>query len=270
MPKFFVEGSQIQGKTINITGSDVNHIANVLRLKKGDEIYIGNKDSGITYQADIIEISKEMVSCSIIAEADKSTESKVDVTIFQGIPKADKMEYIIQKSTEIGARGIVPVKMRRCIAKIEGKDEAKKIGRWQKIAEVAAKQSRRDIIPKIENVMNLNEIKEIVTNFDLFLVAYEEEEIATLKQQLMKLHVERGTKEIQPLSKMQLGDNTEDFKLKEKLKIGVLIGPEGGIDKQEVEELEQVGAKTVTLGNRILRTETAPIVILSNIIYEFE
>jgi len=270
MPKFFVAGNQIKDKTIHIIGEDVNHIVHVLRLQKDDEIMVCNKENGITYQTQITGVLKDEVVCQILSEIEGTSESKVEVTIFQGLPKADKMEYIIQKSTELGVRTIVPVRMKRCIVKVEGKDEIKKIDRWQKISEVAAKQSGRDIIPNIENIMCIENIKAMISNFDLFLVAYEEEKIHTLKERLLKLHLERGKKEIELFNKMQLGDRSEDFKIKEKLKIGVVIGPEGGLDKKEVEELEQSGAELVTLGKRILRTETASIAILSNIIYEFE
>ncbi len=250
MPKFFVSDNQIKDGQINIVGEDVNHIINVLRLKIEDEIDVCDKDMGITYNSKIIEFSKESVVCKILEKIEKTTESSIDVTIFQGLPKADKMEYIIQKSTELGVKTIIPVAMKRCIVKLDKKDEVKKIERWQKIAEVASKQSGRDLIPTIKQLENINQIKETISEFDLVIVAYEEEKIVTLKDELIKL---------------------KDIYIKNsKLKIGVVIGPEGGLDKQEVEDLKQSGAKVITLGERILRTETAPLMILSNIMYEFE
>lgn len=154
------------------------------------------------------------------------------------------MELIIQKTTEIGVKKVIPVAMERSIVKLNEKDVKKKIERWQKIAQVAAKQSKRDIIPKIENVINIHTLCDKIKEYDLFIVAYENEEEITLKQIL------KENKEIK--------------------KIGILVGPEGGIDEKEIEKVVQNGAKVVSLGKRILRTETAPIAITSNIVYEFE
>lgn len=250
MPKFFVDDNQIEGSRISITGEDVNHITNVLRLKKDDYILVCDKQNSITYNSKIEEILKEKVVCKIENEIAKQVESKVKVSIFQGLPKADKMEYIIQKCTELGAVEFIPVALKRCIVKLNGKDEAKKIERWQKIAEVASKQSGRDMIPNVKNVITINKLKEEIEKFDLFIVAYEEEKEVTLKQILQA--------------------NKDKILEKESSKIGVVIGPEGGIDKQEIDGLKLCGAKIITLGSRILRTETAPIAITSNIMYEFE
>lgn len=246
MPKFFVSKDQIRDEIVDIIGEDVNHIVNVLRIKKNDKIMVCNKDLRVTYNAEVISVDQKKVTCKIIEVVKQTSESMVDVTIFQGLPKSDKMEYIVQKSTELGVKAIVPIQIKRCIVKIQPKDETKKIARWQKIAESAAKQSQRDIIPKIENVIDISKLKELVPKFDLFLVAYEGESSNTLKMEL---------------SKMNKGNA---------LKIGVIIGPEGGLDSNEVKELKEVGAKVITLGKRILRTETAPIVFLSNILYEFD
>lgn len=250
MPKFFVDDNQIEGSRISITGEDVNHITNVLRLKKDDCILVCDKQNSITYNSKIEEILKEKVVCKIENEIAEQVESNVKVSIFQGLPKADKMEYIIQKCTELGAVEFIPVALKRCIVKLNGKDEVKKIERWQKIAEVASKQSGRDMIPNVKNVITINKLKEEIEKFDLFIVAYEAEKEVTLKQILQA--------------------NRDRILEKENSKIGVVIGPEGGIDKQEIDELKLCGAKIITLGNRILRTETAPIAITSNILYEFE
>lgn len=251
MPKFFVAENQIKNENIvDVIGEDVNHIANVLRLKKGDHILICNKDTNITYDTKITEEFKEKIVCQILNEIKGTTESKVEVTIFQGLPKAEKMEYIIQKSTELGVKNIVPVAMKRCVVKLDGKDASKKIDRWQKIAEVAAKQSERDVIPKISEICKIDNVLEEIKNYDLFLVAYENEKNITLKQMLQELH------------KNQTKEN--------ELKIAIVIGPEGGIDETEIQKLILNGGKVVTLGNRILRTETASLAILSNIIYEYD
>lgn len=267
MPKFFVKNNQIQNEMITILGEDVNHIANVLRLKKEDEIIICDKDEIINYKAKIIEIQKEKVVCNIIEKLTNTTESSIEVSIFQGLPKSDKMEYIIQKATELGVKEVIPVAMKRCVVKIDEKDMAKKTNRWQKIAEVAAKQSGRDIIPKVNEIINFQKMKDVICLYDLFLVAYEEEKQVTLKQVLQqtKERLQNGTIKTEEILKLSDRKNEKD-----KIRIGVVIGPEGGLESKEVEELKQNGAKIITLGNRILRTETASLAILSNIIYEFE
>lgn len=244
MQKFFVNDEQIKGDRIEIIGTDVNHIINVLRMRKEDKVQINNTSTSENYIAEIIEYGSENIICKIIEKIASKSETNVDVEIFQGLPKADKMELIIQKTTEIGVKKIIPVAMERSIVKLDEKDAIKKIERWQKIAEVAAKQSKRDIIPKIENVTKITDIYSKIADYDLFIVAYEEENILTLKEVLRS-----------------------NMKAK---KIGVLVGPEGGIDITEVQKLRENGAIVVTLGNRILRTETAPIVLASNIIYELE
>lgn len=248
MPKFFVAQNQIEDESIYINGEDVNHIVNVLRLTKDDEILICNKDRNITYKAKIDRLAKDKVVCKIEEMIEDSTESNIFVTIFQGLPKADKMEYIIQKTTELGVKEIVPVMMKRSIVKLEGKEADKKIERWQKIAEVAAKQSGRDAIPTIGKILKVQELSKKISDYDIFIIAYEKENDVTLKQVL------KNTK---------INEN-------ENLKIGVLIGPEGGIDETEIDLFKEKGVKTITLGKRILRTETAPIAILSNIMYEYE
>lgn len=250
MPKFFVESSQIRNETIDIIGNDVNHIVNVLRLKKEDMLLVCNKEDGITYQTKIEDILKEKVECRILEKISNDVESKIEVSIFQGLPKAEKMEYIIQKATELGVKEIIPVALKRCIVKLEGKDSLKKMQRWQKIAEVAAKQSGRNRIPSINEVVTAKKVEEYIENFDLFLIAYEEEKNVTLKQELQNVKS----------SYVKING----------LKIGVLVGPEGGLEREEVEKFRQRGAKVITLGNRILRTETAPIAVLSNIMYEYD
>ena len=246
MHKFFITQDQIEKNTAKILGEDVKHIANVLRLKKSDDIIICNKDTNYSYESKINEIAKEYIMCDIIKIIDKTVESNVSVDIYQGLPKMDKMEYIIQKATELGVKNIYPVSMERCIVKIDKKSEMKKIERWNKIAEAAAKQSKRDFIPKVENIINIENICKNAKKYDIIIVAYENENENTLKTVLKKLDVQ----------------NT--------LKVGVVIGPEGGIAENEVKELSKAGAQIASLGNRILRTETASLVVLSDIIYEFE
>ena len=246
MHKFFVPTNQIENNEIKITGEDVKHIANVLRLKTSEKIIICDKELGESYIAEISDINKEYVVCNIIEKITESTESNVNVDIFQGLPKADKMEYIIQKTTEIGVKNIYPVELERCVVKLDSKTKQKKIDRWQKIAESAAKQSKRDIVPKINNVINLENVCKNIAKYDIILLAYENEEKNTIKRELQKLDRNK------------------------KLSIGIVVGPEGGISENEAKTLIEAGAKCVTLGKRILRTETAPLVMLSDIIYEFE
>ena len=246
MYKFFIKTEQIDNKKVVILGTDVNHIINVLRLKEKEQIQVCDMGTSKNYIVEIEEYNKEQVKCCIIDEVQSEVESNIKLDIYQGLPKSDKMELIIQKTTELGVSKIIPVSMERCIVKLNGKDEQKKIERWQKIAEVAAKQSKRDIIPKIEKVKTIKQIYEKIREYDCFIVAYEEEKNIRLKQILK-----------------QLPKNKE-------LKIGVLIGPEGGIDEKEIKELEKNDVKIVTLGNRILRTETAPIMVAGIILYELE
>ena len=246
MSKFFVKENQINNGKIQVLGDDVNHIVNVLRMKKEDELQICNQDTGENYISKIIEIAKNSVECEIIKKVDYTTESNVNITLFQVIPKFEKMELIIQKNTEIGVKKIVPVIMERTVVKLDAKVASKKIERWQKIAEIAAKQSMRDIIPKIENVTKLKDIES--GGYDVILVAYENEDKNMLKEELDKLK-----------------SNKNNI-----YNIAIVIGPEGGISEKEIEILKEKNAKFVSLGKRILRTETAGIVMNGNIMYELE
>lgn len=252
MPKFFIKGQQIKEDKIIIIGQDVNHIKKVLRGKIGDEIQICNNDNGDNFLCEIQEIKEEIV-CQIKEKLHNKVESNIEVTIFQGLPKADKMEYIIQKSVELGVYDITPIEMKRCVVKLNEKDKNKKIERWQKISEVAAKQCGRDIIPKINNIINIKNICNLIEKYDIVLVAYENEKQNTLKEQLNKI-------------KDQYCSNNK----KEKVKIGIVIGPEGGLESQDVEMMKEKGAKVITLGKRILRTETVALNMLSIIMYELE
>lgn len=244
MQKIFVKTKQIHNNQVSIIGEDIKHIVNVLHMQIDEKIQICNMENSENYIAKIKKIQKEEIIAEITEKLNISTESNVKIDLYQGLPKADKMELIIQKTTELGISRIIPTELSRCIVKLEEKNSEKKIERWQKIAEAAAKQSKRDRIPKIENITEIKNIE--LQNYDLFLVAYEEETEQTLKQELKKLPKQ-----------------TE-------YEIGILIGPEGGIEFQEIETLKENGAKIVTLGKRILRTETAPIAMVSNIIYELE
>lgn len=247
MPKFFVNSEQINNNEIKIIGNDVNHIKNVLRLSINDKIKICDKDEHVNYNCRISNIDNEYVITQIIDEEKSNVEAKTQIHVFQGLPKGDKLEFIIEKLTEIGVKELTPVAMKRSVVKLQEKDKQKKMVRWNKIAEVAAKQSGRDEILKINDVINYKNIFNYLKDYDIVLLAYEKEEKLTLKKALSKL------------------DKTKENK------VAVLIGPEGGFDDIEIEQAKQNSlVNIVTLGKRILRTETAPIAMVSNILYELE
>ncbi len=239
---FFVTSDQIENNKIYIKGSDVNHIKNVLRHTKGDVLSVVSDQ--IKYEVQIDEINSECVVCDILNK-NFEEDNKIDLTIYQGLAKADKFEYIIQKCTEIGVHRIVPTEMKRCVVKLDNKDKVKKIDRWRKIAEVASKQSLRNDILEVAQVATFMDLINSLKDFDYVIMAYEKEKDVLLKDVLKNINADT-------------------------CKIAVIIGPEGGIDDSEAEKLIENGARSVSLGKRILRTETAPIVVAANIMYELE
>jgi len=246
MPKFFIKTENLkENEEIWITGSDVNHIKNVLRKKIDDKINICNSDTQKNYECVIKNIEENKIVCKILDEVKSLAESNLNITIFQGLPKSDKMELIIQKATELGVKTIVPVITKRTVIKLKDKDKQNKVDRWRKIAEVAAKQSGRDIIPTIENIINIADIK--FDEFDKIFVLYENEEKINIKDEIEQLK----------------NDN------KEELNIGIVIGPEGGFAESEIEQLRlNQNVSVVTLGKRILRTETVALVVSGILMYE--
>ena len=248
MPKFFVTTNQIEGNTIIIQNEDVNHIKNVLRAKIDDTIDICDCQTSKNYICKIEQIEEKNIYCHIVEEIEPHVEPHIQVSIFQGLPKADKMELVIQKSVELGVYDITPVEMKRCVVKLNDKDKIKKVQRWQKISEGAAKQSGRDRIPTIHPVINIHTLCENIKEYDFVLVAYENEKVNTLKQELKNIKQDQN----------------------KQMKIAIIIGPEGGIDKEEIAKLEEQNAKIITLGNRILRTETVALNMLSVIMYELD
>lgn len=239
---FFVTSDQIENNKIYIKGSDVNHIKNVLRHTKGDVLSVVSDQ--IKYEVQIDEINSECVVCDILNK-NFEEDNKIDLTIYQGLAKADKFEYIIQKCTEIGVHRIVPTEMKRCVVKLDNKDKVKKIDRWRKIAEVASKQSLRNDILEVAQVATFMDLINSLKDFDYVIMAYEKEKDVLLKDVLKNINADT-------------------------CKIAVIIGPEGGIDDSEAEKLIENGVRPVSLGKRILRTETAPIVVAANIMYELE
>lgn len=208
MPKFFVNSNQIENEKITISGNDVNHIKNVLRKKIKDEITICDALTSKDYLCQIIEINETNIICSIKEKINTEVESDIKVTIFQGLPKADKMELVIQKSVELGVFDITPVEMKRCVVKLNEKEKIKKIQRWQKISEVAAKQCGRSMIPQINNIISLQNICNLHDKYDIVLVAYENERENSLRNAINEIKKHKENKE-------------------ETIKIAILIGPEG-------------------------------------------
>ena len=245
MPRFFIKNEQKKENEITIIGEDVKHIKNVLRKQIGDNLEICNQETGKTYICEISNLKEQEITTQIIKEI-STEEGRVKVDIYQGLPKADKMELIIQKSIELGVNAIIPVEMKRCVVKLDSKSESKKIERWQKIAESAAKQSGRNTIPEIRHMIKVEDIIKLKNEYDSIIVCYENERENYIKNELLKL------------------------KNKQETRIAVVIGPEGGLEEKDVEYLRQNGGAIVTLGNRILRTETVALNILSIIMYELE
>lgn len=240
MHKFFIEKNQIMGDNITILGSDVKHIKDVLRLRINDQIEISC--DGINYLCQISFIEKSNIQLNIKDKWEGKAESKVDIILFQGLSKGNKMEFIFQKGTEIGMKDFYPTITNRSIVKIKDiNKEQSKVERWNAIVEEAAKQSKRDYIPKVENIVSFKDMIEILKDKSNIIVPYEDEKVITIREGLSNLSNEP---------------------------IYIVIGPEGGFEKEEIEKLKEIGAKIVTLGPRILRTETAGIVTATIILYE--
>lgn len=242
MPKFFVDPSKVDRGTIVIDTEDVNHIVRVLRMDIGEEISVCDS-TGTDYVAKITEITKNSVICEVLTQKKSDTEPETEVTLWQALPKGSKMEYIIQKTTELGIKRIVPVTMSRCVSKIESKKDAeKKVQRWQKIAESAAKQSGRGIVPEICMPVSFTEAIDGLLACDKAFAPYECEENNSIKTVISGI-----------------GGN---------MSVGFIIGPEGGFAPDEIHKLTSNGIPSVTLGKRILRTETAGETVLAIVMYE--
>lgn len=245
MYQFFVDPGQIQGKRIIIKGKDVNHIKNVLRMKTGDEISVSNGMDGKEYRCGIETLSGEEIVCELRFIKEEGMELSSKVYLFQGLPKADKMELIIQKAVELGVYEIIPVAAKRSVVKLDEKKAKSKILRWQGIAEAAAKQSRRGIIPKVQNVMSFSDAVSYSSPVQVKVIPYE------LAEGMEK------TKKI--MNGLKPGED-----------IAVFIGPEGGFAEEEIEKAVNAGIIPITLGKRILRTETAGMSVLSILMYHLE
>ena len=244
MSHFFITSDQIAGEMLTITGDDVNHMKNVLRMRSG-EAFTAADEKGIFYHCEVDVLDKQQVTAKILDKEQGGSELSSKIYLFQGLPKSDKMELIIQKAVELGAYEIIPVATKRAIVKLDAKKEASKLKRWQAIAEGAAKQSGRMLIPQISEVKTFVEALQMAKALDVNVIPYE---------------CARGM------------DGTREIfgSIKPGMSVGIFIGPEGGWEVSEVEKAKELEVKPVTLGKRILRTETAGLTTLSILMYLLE
>ncbi len=244
MHRFFAEPGQIGEKEIVITGADVNHIRNVLRMRTGEEVLIAD-GRGAEYRCKLTDLSENEVRAQILWKLDGNAELASAVTLFQGLPKSDKMDLIVQKCVELGVDRIVPVSTKRAVVKLDAKKEETRLKRWNTISESAAKQSGRGVIPEVSGVMSFEKALEEAKKLEVLLIPYERAEHMAETRRVMG--------EIRP------GQS-----------VGVFIGPEGGFEESEVEEAVAAGARAITLGRRILRTETAGLAVMAMLGYLLE
>mgnify|MGYP006321169973 CR=1 FL=1 len=232
MFNFFIEEGNRHNNRYMIDGADYNHIKNVLRMKIGDEFLVS--ENNVSNLCRIESFEGECIIAEIVEERFQDTSLPVKIYLFQGLPKSDKMELIIQKAVELGVEGIIPVEMNRCVVKLDEKKKKSKRERWQAISESAAKQSKRNSIPEVSDIMSYKKALEKASELDIFIVPYEcKDGMESTKNALSK--ISRGSS------------------------IGILIGPEGGFELNEIDSATNAGGLTVSLGKRILRTETAAI-----------
>ncbi len=243
MHQFFVEEDQIGREFVTITGSDVNHIKNVLRMKPGEKIRVSGKD-GKDYFCAVSELADTFVQADILNEDAPSTELSGKIYLFQAIPKGDRMETVIEKAVELGVYEIIPVAMKYCVVRLDEKKGATRVNRWQKIAEAAAKQSKRSRIPNIHPIMEYKEAVEYAGRCDVRLVPYENERgMQTAKE---------------AFSSVGKGDS-----------VSVMIGPEGGFSEEEIAMVKD-DMQVISLGKRILRTDTAGIAVMAALMFKME
>ena len=245
MHKFFTPKENFTDITAKILGDDVKHIYKVLRISEGEKVVLNNCE-GTEYLATVSSVNKQEVLLDIIEKLDLNNESEIKIYLFQGLPKAQKMDLIVQKGTELGINEFIPVITHRVDVKLKG--EFKKLDRLNRIALEAAKQSKRSIIPKVSEPIDFEDMLGRVDSLDLVIVPYENANNFGIKTLSNKLRKESAEQEIKS--------------------VGIFVGPEGGIEEYEIEELKEKGAHIITLGKRILRTETAGFVATSLIQYE--
>ncbi|MBR4731510.1 MAG: 16S rRNA (uracil(1498)-N(3))-methyltransferase [Lachnospiraceae bacterium] len=266
MYQFFVDQAQIDAlnKTVTITGADVNHIKNVLRMKSGEELAVSNGQDGKEYRCAIRAFHEKgehaeacgigiaggvwqeaTVECELRFIKEDGVELPSKIYLFQGLPKADKLELIIQKSVELGVYQVIPVETKRSVVKLDEKKAKAKTARWQQISEAAAKQSKRGIIPEVKEPVSFKKALELAKEMDVKLIPYELAEGMEKTRQLIE-------------------------SIKPGQSIAIFIGPEGGFDEAEIQAAQEAGIEPITLGRRILRTETAPLAILAWLGYQLE
>lgn len=246
MQRFFVTPEQVRGEEleISITGSDVNHIANVLRMKEGEELEVSDGNNHI-YLCAIGLIEEQQITVNIKEEQDVESELPCRIYLFQGLPKSDKMDLIVQKCVELGVYEVIPVTTKRTVVKLDEKKAAKRTERWNSIAEGACKQAGRGIIPRVTKPISFKEALILAAALDVRLIPYELAEDMVSTRQI--------------LGNIRSGQT-----------VGIFIGPEGGFEREEVEMAIEIGAKPITLGKRILRTETAGLAMLSILMFQLE
>ena len=244
MQHFFVSPQQVKEEKIYVEGSDVNHIKNVLRMKLGEKLTV-NDGEGWQYLCEVESYEADMAVLHIVEKSKAETELTSRIYLFQGLPKQDKMELIVQKAVELGAYQVIPVSTKRAVVKLDAKKAGKKVERWQQIAVSAAKQAGRGIVPTVGEVCTYAQALKMAEELDVVLIPYEQAE-----------GIEE-TKKI--IAGIQPGQS-----------VGVFIGPEGGFEEEEVKLAMEAGAKPVTLGRRILRTETAGLTTLSLLMFHLE
>ena len=247
MHQFFVSPEQINenDRRVIILGPDVNHMKNVLRMRPGEEFSVSNGLDGREYRCAVRTVEEDRILCELRFIKEDNIELPSRVYLFQALPKADKMEFVIQKAVELGVYRIIPVAAKRCVVKLEEKKAASKIARWQGIAEAAAKQSRRAVIPKVTEVSTFSQAVKLAASMEVKLIPYE------LAQDMSR------TREL--MGKIKPGQET-----------AVFIGPEGGFEEAEIALALENGVEPITLGKRILRTETAGMAVLSWLLYLLE
>ena len=244
MHRFFVPAENVGNGEIRVTGDDINHIKNILRMTAGEKVVV-SCGQGTDYYCIIEDIQETGVTLRIQEEKPAVTELPVRIVLFQALPKVDKMELVIQKAVELGASEVVPVRSRRCVVKLDAHREAKKLARWRAIAESAAKQSGRGILPQIHDSMDFGKALEYAQELDSVLIPYELCDAIDESQHIVQRAVRQNS-------------------------IGIFIGPEGGFERSEVEAAVRSGALPVSLGKRILRTETAGLAVLSVLMFLIE
>lgn len=253
MQHFFVEPSRIVGNEVRITGEDVGHIRRVLRMKEGEELSVGNGIDDTEYRCQIDHFTDDEVVCKIRFIKEEGVELPARIYLFQGLPKSDKMELIVQKAVELGVYEIIPVATKRAVVKLDDKKAKSKVARWQAVSEAAAKQSKRAVVPRVHDLMTMQEAVAYAKGMDAKAIPYELSKGMDATREWLAFAADTVS---------SAEDNAAS--------IAVFIGPEGGFEESEIELAKEAGITPISLGRRILRTETAGLTILSILMYQLE